>query len=104
MAWELRNLFDPYQLPQQMAVCFTAEGPVRIDELHLRCDSAGVVPATVMLRRAGAADVTSTHNMHPGQTWDCDNLIGLVLAEGDTLSAAATASRVTLTGRGTFMS
>lgn len=104
MAWEVRNLFDPLDVPRQAAVCFTAESRVRVDELHFRCDGAGVTPASVVLQPVGGAPITSAHNMHPGETWDCDAIIGQTMEAGDTLSCGATASRVMLTGRGTFMS
>lgn len=104
MAWEVRNLFDPFDVPREMAVCFTAEAPVRVDELHLRSRAGGVAPTTVMWHPGGGAAVSSVHAMHPGETWDCDAIIGQTLAAGDTLSAASTAARVALSGRGTFMS
>jgi hypothetical protein len=98
---EARDLFEPFELPREMAVFLTIAEPVRVDELHLRSAASGVVPATVVWQPVGGAAVTSTYALHPGQTWDLDAIIGRALGLGDTLSAAATASRVTLTGRGT---
>lgn len=93
-----KPLISPQQLTDATATYYTSTNvTTRIDKLSLTNTTAGAVTATIYLvPSAGTAGdsntITWAKSIQAGETWNCPDAVGQILASGGTIQAKASAN------------
>lgn len=110
MTVRLQALIQSQVLTNALVSYFTSEGRTRIDALTLY-NGIGNAAELVTIEwvpsggAVGAANITTTHNMLPGETFNAFGLIGQTLMPGDKIYAkGAAGSLVNIFASGTVTS
>lgn len=94
----------PLVLPQQLtnatAIYYFSTGvTTRVDKMTFtNTDAASHTVTLYLVPGAGAANagttITSAHSLAAGETWNCPDAVGQMLADGGTIQAKADANTV----------
>lgn len=92
------QLIAPQQLTNAAATYYTSTSlTTRIDKLSVTNTTGGAVTVTIYLITVGgsasaANTITYQKSINAGQTWNCPDVVGQVLKNGDFIQALASAN------------
>lgn len=105
------QLVAPQQLTNASATYYTSTNiKTRIDKLSCVNTTAGAVTVTIYIVPSGGSvgastTLTSARALAAGETWNCPDVVGQIMAAADTLRALASANTsITIMASGTQIS